>query len=280
MKWALVIHNTALCLFSAWLCGGILIEVNEIWSSSEFSLFMMKLFCNPSPVLFGKIYWYCYLYYCSKYYELLDSVFIVMKKSKPLTFLHVFHHSLMIPVPLTWFAAQWPVIWFPCMVNAGVHVIMYAYYVAASLGFRPPFRHWITALQLLQFLCGFSFILIHFFMVFVLGMSCAGNLVIISVSFVLDLFFLYLFTSFYLEEYRRRSDAASKRGGSEGTAAAVLVSMPLHQAGPIILSTMWALIARTRLPSPPQGSPPTPSTGAPPPPSPDEAERGVASSRR
>ncbi|XP_053159960.1 elongation of very long chain fatty acids protein 7 isoform X4 [Hemicordylus capensis] len=42
----------------------------------------------------------CWLYYFSKFIELLDTVFFVLrKKNGQVTFLHVFHHSIM---PWTW----------------------------------------------------------------------------------------------------------------------------------------------------------------------------------
>ncbi|KAG8131079.1 hypothetical protein E2320_017676, partial [Naja naja] len=42
----------------------------------------------------------CWLYYFSKFIELLDTIFFVLrKKHAQVTFLHVFHHSIM---PFTW----------------------------------------------------------------------------------------------------------------------------------------------------------------------------------
>ncbi|XP_015268470.1 PREDICTED: elongation of very long chain fatty acids protein 7 [Gekko japonicus] len=100
----------------------------------------------------------CWLYYFSKFIELLDTVFFVLrKKNGQVTFLHVFHHSIM---PWTWwfgvkFAAG-GLGTFHGMINAIVHVIMYTYYALSSLG--PSFHKYLwwkkhmTSIQLIQFI--------------------------------------------------------------------------------------------------------------------------------
>ena len=52
------------------------------------------LFCTPlgTPAT-GRIYFWSYIYYISKFYELGDTAILVFKQ-KPVSFLHVYHHSL------------------------------------------------------------------------------------------------------------------------------------------------------------------------------------------
>ncbi|KAL6090716.1 hypothetical protein STEG23_013593 [Scotinomys teguina] len=96
----------------------------------------------------------CWLYYFSKFIELLDTVFFVLrKKNSQVTFLHVFHHTIM---PWTWwfgvkFAAG-GLGTFHAFLNTAVHVVMYSYYGLCAMG--PAYQKYLwwkkhlTSLQL------------------------------------------------------------------------------------------------------------------------------------
>ncbi|DAA17940.1 TPA: elongation of very long chain fatty acids protein 7, partial [Bos taurus] len=99
----------------------------------------------------------CWLYYFSKFIELLDTIFFILrKKNSQVTFLHVFHHTIM---PWTWwfgvkFAAG-GLGTFHAFLNTAVHVVMYSYYGLCALG--PDYqkylwwKKYLTSLQLIQF---------------------------------------------------------------------------------------------------------------------------------
>merc|ERR1739838_1220287 len=100
----------------------------------------------------------CYEYFMSKYIELLDTLFFVLrKKFNQVAFLHVFHHSTML---INWWLAVKYVpggqAFFIGMANSFVHVIMYAYYALTCLGPAVQKHLWwkryLTKLQLIQFL--------------------------------------------------------------------------------------------------------------------------------
>ncbi|XP_049628049.1 elongation of very long chain fatty acids protein 4-like isoform X3 [Suncus etruscus] len=97
--------------------------------------------------------WWCFF---SKAIELLDTVFLVLrKKQKQLTFLHVYHHGTML---LNWWAGVKYVpggqAFFVGMLNSLVHIFMYLYYGLASLGpqVRPYlwWKRYLTVLQLVR----------------------------------------------------------------------------------------------------------------------------------
>ncbi|XP_026729760.1 elongation of very long chain fatty acids protein AAEL008004-like [Trichoplusia ni] len=146
--------------------------------------------------------WY---YFFAKITELLDTVFFVLrKKNNQVTFLHVYHHTLMSLV--IWFGAKY----FPGghtilmgYLNSMVHVIMYGYYLISSLG--PEYQKYVwwkkhvTMIQLIQFLI----IFVHNAAVFfyecdfprILNFLCLLNAVA----------FIYMFGKFYINSYKKNN---------------------------------------------------------------------------
>ncbi|CAH2232416.1 jg19351 [Pararge aegeria aegeria] len=103
-----------------------------------------------------------YLYFAAKISELIDTVFFVLrKKNNQVTFLHVYHHSLM--MWSTWLTLKYEPTYstmFLGTLNSFVHVIMYTYYGLSAFPNLEKYLWWkkyITSMQLIQFVL----VLIH-----------------------------------------------------------------------------------------------------------------------
>lgn len=143
-----------------------------------------------------------YWYYIAKMIELLDTVFFVLRKNQhQVTFLHVYHHTVMVLWAYYYlkyaFGEQGVAIGF---MNSFVHIIMYSYYLLAALGPQMKkflwWKKYLTGLQLVQFCTMITVLAVTSIM------DCnVPKQVTIILSFLV-ISFLYLFSRFYIKSYR------------------------------------------------------------------------------
>lgn len=143
----------------------------------------------------------------SKVFELVDTVFIVLRKQK-LIFLHWYHHilTLIYCFFLMSRGTHGPFRWFATM-NFSIHTLMYAYYSIKALRlFHVPsvVNKVITTSQILQMVVGFSINVVLFVMQFTHPKQC--DLPMDSNLFGLILYssFLLLFVKFFNQSYGRK----------------------------------------------------------------------------
>lgn len=194
-----VVHSTFLCIASAVMWSGLLYgALLKASASGSFSLF-----CDTDTRQSGVVGFWLYIYWLSKFPELLDTAILVLRK-KPTIFLHVFHHAIMTLMPWLWMDGNWTLVWFGCWMNCGIHVFMYGYYAAAAAwGYNPWWKKLITTTQIVQFLLVFLSIVL-FGITKWMGYPCEGNLNVVWFSQIINTIFLVFFVKFFFDAYRRR----------------------------------------------------------------------------
>lgn len=186
-----------------------------------------RLFCIPPPrhdftFVGGIVVSVSYLYYMSRVIDLLDTIFFVLrKKDNQVTFLHVYHHVVMVLGCYTLLKFQsgggyttvlgecqsikcshaiFLMRQFSAFLNSIVHVMMYSYYFLTN--YKPELRaslwwkRYITQVQLLQFtlLCSYSIKAIFF-------TDCDQSKIFAWYLLLQSSIMLFLFSKFYYQAY-------------------------------------------------------------------------------
>jgi len=152
LRWALILWNLGLTIASVFMFVGMFVPVLKFLIDKGFN----QLVCMPDRELyFGIPFFCCWLFALSKYGELIDTVFIILRK-RPLHFIHWYHHTTVLVY--TWFSL---VVMTPpgalfAVVNTFVHSIMYFYYFLAACGSRPSWGRFVTIIQLTQMVAGIT----------------------------------------------------------------------------------------------------------------------------
>ncbi|KAH6888706.1 GNS1/SUR4 family-domain-containing protein [Thelonectria olida] len=108
--------------------------------------------------------YYGWIFYISKFYEVLDT-FIILAKGKPSSTLQTYHHAgamLSMWAGIRYMSAP---IWMFVLVNSFIHSLMYFYYTltAFSIKVPTPIKRTLTSMQITQFLIGASYAMVHSF---------------------------------------------------------------------------------------------------------------------
>lgn len=145
-----------------------------------------------------------YLFCLSKIPELLDTVFIVLRK-RPLIFLHYYHHVMTLLYCWDAWSLQIPNGgWFAAM-NLIIHSLMYSYYAACAYGMRfsNRTRLSITSLQILQMVLGVAIVLHNLF-------RCNTHPGNYAFGLVMYASYMVLFTKLFIQSYVVRRSAKGK----------------------------------------------------------------------
>jgi fatty acid elongase 3 len=169
-------HNLFLCAWSFAMLFGTIAAVLE---RREHEGSVGWFFCEAgAPPAQGLLYFWSYIYYVSKYYEMLDTILVVVGGSKiPHFGLQVYHHALVVLMAWFWLEYKQSLQWGGLATNTFVHVIMYFYYAMKVLRVPTPWKRIITKVQIFQFAISFVLLVItccHHFGIFFAQSTCSG----------------------------------------------------------------------------------------------------------
>jgi hypothetical protein len=210
LKTLLTIHNLFLTALSLYMAVGLTYRVIHI--AMNYGLF--SLYCGASVEEDDKLMFWTNIFYISKYYELLDTLFVVLRK-KPLSFLHVWHHCSVVFVCYLGNYQEIVMGWITCFQNSLIHVLMYYYYSLQSMGRRDVWwRRYLTTLQIIQFVIDIVTSVFFPYFYFV-GIPCRGKLEAWLVANVTGFSFFLLFLDFYSQNYKQESGKQKKERKTE-----------------------------------------------------------------
>lgn len=185
-------YNLYQCLLNLWT---VIEMIREVRSNNHFTSAWGNS-AQPDNIKGFRISLLVWMHYNNKFVELLDTLWMILKKKdKQISFLHCYHHILLIWV---WFICcriePGGDSYFGACVNSFIHVLMYGYYTMSLLQIPCPWKKWITNCQMLQF----AVCLTHASYVFYKGnmpweLSAAQAFVMVNM--------LVLFGHFYIKTY-------------------------------------------------------------------------------
>ncbi|KAH7947687.1 elongation of very long chain fatty acids protein AAEL008004 [Rhipicephalus sanguineus] len=191
----------------------------------EYSLWCQGITGRTSDAMRG-YYRTGWVYAAARYFDLLDTVFFVLrKKFTQITHLHVVHHTIV--VANTWlftlFAPEGQPALGVCL-NTFVHAVMYSYYFLATFG--PAVRKYLwwkkylTTFQIVQFLIIIAHMSVPLFVD--CGFPKRLTLLCIAQTFII----LCLFVNFYSRTYLNKPERSVLRqqNDSDGKTAEIIQS--------------------------------------------------------
>jgi len=213
LPYLLALHNFLLCIMSLVLTLGSGYEAYRLWRDYGW----LSVYCGSmdADVDIRMARW-SVAFYLSKYYELLDTVFLVLRKRR-LIFLHVYHHAIVVPV--CWMAVDAQIFmgWITSFNNAFVHIFMYYYYGMAALGIRSTWNRWITSLQILQFVLDMSTSIPFIYIKLYSDIPCRGSMYAWIIANLVGVSFLLLFCNYFYQTYvnRKKEKAAKEKAAAK-----------------------------------------------------------------
>ncbi|KAF8565657.1 hypothetical protein P879_10545 [Paragonimus westermani] len=205
VKCLMVTYNAMMVLYSAYMVLGAIMVARGL----GYGLGCDEQPDPNDPSTDGMLY-FGYLFYFSKFVEMLDTVFFLWRgKVDQVTFLHVFHHATM-PPSIWWGVRYAPggIVYTFLVANSFIHVIMYTYYGMAAAGLYKYlwWKNYLTIAQMVQFVV----LIVHQGQIFVRSTPCNYPKIFPAAIIFYASVFLVLFGNFYVQAYWRKQRLAKR----------------------------------------------------------------------
>jgi len=207
LKKTLFWWNAALAVFS--IVG--LLRFSEDLLHSLFShglSYAVCYSCHPNGVA---AFW-SLLFAISKFIELGDTLFIVLRK-RPLIFLHYYHHAAVLVYTLHSGAEHTAAGRAFISMNFLAHSCMYSYYTAKAASVRVPtwIQMTVTVIQTTQMLGGVATSIHVLRLKLQDKMPCQQSYGNLALAFVIYITFAILFVQFFVNTYLRKKQKVDKK---------------------------------------------------------------------
>ncbi|CAK7896749.1 hypothetical protein CAAN1_03S05050 [[Candida] anglica] len=223
-----LVHNVFLCVYSAWTFIGMcytmkntshFFKTENIPQLDRVSRLVQSV-CDLDQGIFAddlpwsNLHFYGYWFYLSKFYEVLDTI-IILLKGRPSSLLQSYHHAGAMMCMWAGIRYRSPPIWIFVVFNSFIHTLMYFYFSLSCLKFRVPtiFKRILTTMQITQFIVGGSIAVVHAFLKYTdfatgtkkhcIESSTRALPLYVNVAYLAPL--TALFAAFYVESYLKRS---------------------------------------------------------------------------
>lgn len=202
--------------------GGEAAQGAENRSDASLTSFVLdRVVCDQGEELFSRMQFWLYVFYLSKFYEFLDTVFLCLTMRKVIP-LHWIHHVLTCYVAWIGMEARHTVMGIACLMNTAVHVVMYGYYAYKLIdpSYEPWWKQHLTKIQMRQFMVNVVGLAFWTYMDQVeADGKCAGEMWVIYVVLAVMVTFLAMFAAFANSKYSKkkgRKQSRPKEGVVEG----------------------------------------------------------------
>lgn len=225
-KLAVLVHNVFLCVYSVWTFVGMVKSFSRTIAHmrlkthlANYLVNFVHAVCDLENGVFQQnledhnLTFYGWWFYMSKFYEVLDTV-IILLKGRPSSLLQSYHHAGAMMCMWGGIRYQSPPIWIFVVFNSFIHSLMYFYFLLACVQVRVPVlvKRVLTSMQISQFVVGGSLAVFHAFVWYsdVTGTNFNGCIrtsdqalpLFINVAYLAPL--TALFGAFYIESYMKR----------------------------------------------------------------------------
>mmetsp|Transcript_27869 Transcript_27869/g.69875 ORF Transcript_27869/g.69875 Transcript_27869/m.69875 type:complete len:260 (-) Transcript_27869:171-950(-) len=199
----LTLHNTLMSVMSLVMLLGLLGSVAYLMQHGNT---FYDLYCDPLPDgknNVGLLYFWMYLFYLSKVYEWVDTVFLLLRGKNP-PFLHVYHHFLTYILMWVGLRTYTTFSWIGMLLNVFVHTAMYSYYaMATGRKEKPWWGQYLTRMQMTQFVINFCGLWLWTYWHLRETVGCSGGYAGLLLCGLAMVTYFALFYSMYRDKYSK-----------------------------------------------------------------------------